>query len=522
MSLLSRLSVGQKLAVLAGTGVLASLALGLSAAAGLSASARAADAETSLLAAQATLNRLAAYRGDLETGAYTALLGADPASLRIALAEDEQGLDAEYAALTAADLPPAIAARVGAVGPLLKAQTAAVLGVVDAAAKDRPAAAAGYAAVAQQGRGVEDAIGAVHDLLAPAVIRAKTDQASTDRSARRQLWLLLAVALLGLAGLARSITVAVTRPLRLAVAELEQVADGDLTRTLDVRSQDELGALAAAVTATVARVREAVSGIATSSAALADSSVELTGAAEGMTRAAEDAADRTAVVAAAAEQVSGNVASVAAGAEEMASSIREIARSAADAAGVATNAVAMVQATTEAVTRLGVSSGEIGLVIKTIKAIAEQTNLLALNATIEAARAGESGKGFAVVANEVKELAHETAKATGDITARIEAIQADAAGAVAAISEISAVVARIDDASTTIASAVEEQTATTNEMGRSVGEASQGTDDIARTLGSVSAAVAATTTGAGTTREAAQALQAMSEDLATLVGRFRY
>jgi methyl-accepting chemotaxis protein len=134
--------------------------------------------------------------------------------------------------------------------------------------------------------------------------------------------------------------------------------------------------------------------------------------------------------------------------------------------------------TTTSVTRLGESSSEIGDVVKVITSIAEQTNLLALNATIEAARAGEAGKGFAVVAGEVKELARETAAATEDIARRVQAIQGDTAGAVAAIGRISGVITRIDDYQRVIAAAVEQQSATVREITRSVGSAAEGAERI--------------------------------------------
>ncbi len=155
-------------------------------------------------------------------------------------------------------------------------------------------------------------------------------------------------------------------------------------------------------------------------------------------------------------------------AEEMTASIREIAKNANEAARVATQAVKVAETTNSTVGKLGESSAEIGKVIKVITSIAQQTNLLALNATIEAARAGEAGKGFAVVANEVKELAKETAKATEDISQKIEAIQTDTRGAVAAIGQIGTIINQINDIQNTIASAVEEQTATTNEISRNV------------------------------------------------------
>jgi len=176
------------------------------------------------------------------------------------------------------------------------------------------------------------------------------------------------------------------------------------------------------------------------------------------------------------------VQTVAAGAEQMGASIREIAQNANEAAKVAHQATGVAAVTTETVSKLGVSSAEIGNVVKVITQIAAQTNLLALNATIEAARAGEAGKGFAVVASEVKDLAQETARATEEITRRVDAIQVDTTGAVVAIGQISTIIASINDFQLTIASAVEEQTATTNEMSRSVTEAATGSVEIASNI----------------------------------------
>lgn len=251
--------------------------------------------------------------------------------------------------------------------------------------------------------------------------------------------------------------------------------------------------------------------------ALASASEELTAVSQQMSSNSEETAAQSNVVASAAEQVSKNVATVATSAEEMSASVKEIAKNANDAAKVATEAVTVASNTNKTVAKLGESSIEIGKVIKVITSIAQQTNLLALNATIEAARAGEAGKGFAVVANEVKELAKQTATATEDISQKIEAIQSDTKGAVTAIDQISKIIGQINDISNTIASAVEEQSATTNEIARNATEAAKGSTEISKNIANVSLAAKNTTEGANNTLSAATELSKLAADLKRVV-----
>jgi methyl-accepting chemotaxis protein len=199
--------------------------------------------------------------------------------------------------------------------------------------------------------------------------------------------------------------------------------------------------------------------------------------------------------------------------------VREIAKNAHDAARVATAAVRAAEETNRNVAKLGESSMEIGKVIKVITSIAQQTNLLALNATIEAARAGEAGKGFAVVANEVKELAKQTAKATEDISQKIEAIQGDTRGAVGAIQHIGKIIGQINDFQNTIASAVEQQAATTNEIARNASEAARGSLQISGNIGSVSVAARNTSEGAANTLTSAEELSRVAGELRALIER---
>lgn len=187
-------------------------------------------------------------------------------------------------------------------------------------------------------------------------------------------------------------------------------------------------------------------------------------------------------VAATAEQMSASVTSVASAIEEMYASQNEVARSSGKCANVTSSAARDAQRTSEIVNRLGDAAKEIGAVVNLITGIAAQTNLLALNAAIEAAGAGDAGKGFAVVANEVKELAKQTAGATGEIKGKVEDMQENTRNAIKAIEGITMVIGEIDAAMGTIASSVEEQTATTNEISKSVAESAEAADSVARNI----------------------------------------
>ena len=296
---------------------------------------------------------------------------------------------------------------------------------------------------------------------------------------------------------------------------------GDLTESISVRGDDPIGQMGLGLERFFSDLRNSIASIAENATALAGASEELSAVSSEMSGNAEETSQQANVVSAASEQVSQNVMTVTTGVDEMNMAIREIAKNASEASRVSQQAVGVAERTNKTVAKLGDSSAEIGKVVKVITSIAEQTNLLALNATIEAARAGEAGKGFAVVANEVKELAKETAKATEDISKKIESIQTDTRGAVLAIAEISEVINQINDISSTIASAVEEQTATANEMGRNVGEAAKGTAEISQNILAVAGAAQSTNQGANNTQQAAHELSRMAAELQLLVNRFK-
>jgi methyl-accepting chemotaxis protein len=310
------------------------------------------------------------------------------------------------------------------------------------------------------------------------------------------------------------------RKVDLVLEIVRAAADGDLTKEIPISGDDAIGQLAAGLGTLLETLRSSMTNIGSTADTLAVASEQLTILAQGMGDGATSTSDRAASASSASVQVSASIQTVATAAEEMTASIREIAKNATEAATVATGAVGVASSAQGTVASLGESSAEIGQVIKVITSIAQQTNLLALNATIEAARAGDAGKGFAVVANEVKELAKETARATEDIGQKIEAIQSDTQGAVAAIAEISEVIGRINDIQTTIASAVEEQTATTNEIARSVTEAAAGANGIAEDVTQVASAAEDTRQGAQNTLQSATDLSGMATELKGLVEKF--
>ena len=318
--------------------------------------------------------------------------------------------------------------------------------------------------------------------------------------------------------MARSMSAAATK----MAAMIHEIAGNNLTvADMDITSRDELGQAGLGLNRMKNNLHQLIQAIAGTALQVASASEELSTTSQQISANSEETSAQAQVVSDATEQVSQNLQTVASGAEEMGASIREIAKNATEAARVATSAVKVAETTTATVSKLGESSTEIGQVIKVITSIAQQTNLLALNATIEAARAGDAGKGFAVVANEVKELAKETAKATEDISRKIVAIQTDTNAAVKAIASISGVINQINDISSTIATAVEQQNATTNEMSRNVSEAAQGSAEITSNIAGVAQAAESTSRGAGDTQKAAQQLVETSAELRRLVEQFK-
>jgi methyl-accepting chemotaxis protein len=290
----------------------------------------------------------------------------------------------------------------------------------------------------------------------------------------------------------------------------EADAKGDQDRMVAKQRKADMIKLADDFEAAVGEIVETVSS----------ASTELEASATTLTSTAERAQELATMVAAASEEASTNVQSVASATEEMSSSVNEISRQVQESARMANEAVDQARKTNDRVGELSKSAARIGDVVELINTIAEQTNLLALNATIEAARAGEAGRGFAVVASEVKALAEQTAKATGEIGQQITGIQAATQDSVNAIREISGTIERLSEISSTIAAAVEEQGAATQEISRNVQQAALGTQQVSSNIADVQRGASETGAASSQVLSAAQSLSGDSNRLKLEVGKF--
>jgi methyl-accepting chemotaxis protein len=344
-------------------------------------------------------------------------------------------------------------------------------------------------------------IGRVEKLAKEEVIQAETAAKKSTSTANTFLLFAIIIGTVSAMGLALIITRFVTGPIAKLVIFAKNMSEGDLTQTLDIDQEDEIGVLADAMNQMVSKwglmLKEITAGVET----LASSSTELSAISEHMSSGTEHTSGKANTVATAAEEMSSNMNSVAAAveqastninmvataAEEMTATVSEIAQNSEKARIVTEKAVSKSKDASAKINELGTSAQNIGRVTETITDISEQTNLLALNATIEAARAGEAGKGFAVVANEIKELAKQTAEATQDIKYSIESVQGSTSEAVAQIDEISKVINEVNEIVSTIATAVEEQSVTTKEIAGNVSQAASGIQEVTENVSQSSA-----------------------------------
>ncbi|GGK81234.1 methyl-accepting chemotaxis protein [Mangrovihabitans endophyticus] len=518
MSGLADLSVGKRLGLVVTIGVVMVGTLFTIMIIGQKAVVQAASDVEHLKAGLAALNHLDTRQSELKVDAYRSALGQDVSQDTV---DDIQSANEAADGVVAAELPAEFADKFASNRQAFVDFGNFITQFVADASADPDAVQSRLDEIQDRNHATDDFLGGLVDEVQAASQARSADITSTESTVQ---WLSLAVALAGIAllvGLSVPLARSIVRPVGRLGAVVEALSRGDLTRRADITSRDELGRMARGLDAAIESIRQSLSTIGGNAQTLSGSASQMSMVAGRLADATQSTGGQTSAAASAADEISRNVQTVAAGSEEMGLSIHEISKNTSEAAQIAAVAVNEAARATSTVRQLGESSAEIGNVIKLITSIAEQTNLLALNATIEAARAGDAGKGFAVVASEVKDLAQETARATEDIGTRVNAIQADTAGAVDVISRISEVIAKINDYQTTIASAVEEQTATTAEMSRGINEVSQGSSRIAASISDVSAAGATTSESVEQTRRSSAEVARAAEELQTLVAAFR-
>ncbi len=363
------------------------------------------------------------------------------------------------------------------------------------------------------------------DLLHENAERLAADGASSVATvAKRTVSLsMLATAIIIVLGLFLVVVMAggISRPVQAVAQALQRIAANDFTVTVTSTRTDELGDMTRALDHTATALRSAISEVTAQSKVIDARAGEVDLVSTQVAATAEENTAKAGTAASGAQEVSANVATVAAAAEEMTAAISEISRNVSEVATVAREADTKAEGARQEMNGLSKASDEITDALQIIRAIAEQTNLLALNATIEAARAGEAGRGFAVVAGEVKNLARQSAEATVRIDALLQAVQSRAASANTAITEVAKVVRYIAEVQTSVAGAVEEQTATTKEIGRAVNEVNLGVAEISRAVTGVNEAATVASAAATQANNVASGLKSAAKSLAAVVARFR-
>ncbi|HST86596.1 MAG TPA: methyl-accepting chemotaxis protein [Kineosporiaceae bacterium] len=517
-----RLTIGRRLALLGSIGlVVALMSNGASLVLGSKVNSLRGE-EADYGQAQTLIRELDTRASELKVDGYKALLSDTPKELLADVADDAGKVTVRLEAMDKLDLRSDERAAVAKLRASFLTYVDQITAVVQSAVKNPVAARAAFGAVQDANDATDEVVGATIDQLDLGATKIEKESDDTSGLLSAVTFLMLGLGAVAVIVSTFLLSRSMNRRVREVVGALDQVAKGDLSHRLNDRGSDEIAEMAGALNVALEKIVGVFTQITGTAAELAGTSSGLQSIAADVGRSAHETSAQAEVVARTADEVSQNVQAVAAGGEEMGTSIGEIARNANEAARVATGAVQSVVATTGTMNKLGESSREIGDVVRLITSIAEQTNLLALNATIEAARAGDAGKGFAVVADEVKQLAQETARATEDISQRVETIQTDADQAAQAILEIATVITRINEFQTTIASAVEEQTATTQAINAGVSDAATGSGQIARSISGVADAAGETTSSIGQAEESARKLAGMSSELSRLVADFRF